>query len=421
MMRAACLRRQKIPYVTTIALVGWCGLAPLYAAPPVVPGPVPAPVLSVPAASQQIPLKVPDKYRTGRFTTPRTLNAPPGFEVSVFAAGLGGRARLMALSGAGDIYISLSEAGQIMVLPDRDKDGVADRRVVFAGGLTRPHGLLFRGNELIVAETGRLISLTDTNGDLKADVQKVLSTDIPPEGQHWSRTVAEGPDGSLYVSVGSSCNVCVESDPRRAAILRFPPTGGPAQVYARGLRNAVGLAIHPVSGEFWATDVGRDLLGDDLPPEELNLIVADGDYGWPYCYGHAIPDPQLGSAERCITTVTPKVAMQAHSTGLGLAFGNNLAFPQAYRDMLYIGFRGSWNRTVPTGYKLVGVSFDPTCNKPSGAPLDILSGWLDAATGVHWGRPVAPLVGADGALYLSDDIAGAVYRITWNEVMPPVP
>lgn len=391
------------------------------------PGPVivppPEPIGTVLGASQEISLKVPDKYRSGAFTSERVLRAPPGFDVSVFAAGLAGRARLMALSPAGDIYISLSEGGKILALPDRNGDGIADRHITFAQGLNKPHGLTFRDTELIVAETGRLLSLRDTSGDLRADVQRVLSTDIPAEGQHWTRTVAQGPDQNLYVSVGSSCNVCLETDERRASILRFPPEGGEAEVYASGLRNAAGLAFHPVSGELWSTDVGQDGLGDDVPPEELNLIVQGGNYGWPHCYGYGTPDRTFGSVELCSTALTPKVAMQAHSTALGLAFGYNLAFPPAYQNMLYIGFRGSWDRTVPTGYKLVGVSFNPQANRPEGGAIDILSGWLDDATGEHWGRPVAPLVGADGALYLSDDIAGAIYRITWNgpPIAPPAP
>lgn len=353
---------------------------------------------------------VPDKYRQDPFREKRFLMAPPGFQISLFAAGLG-KARFMAIGPAGDIYLSVTQEGRILILPDRNKDGVADRVEVFADGLDRPHGLVFRGNELVVAENGRLISLVNTNDDPRADVKTVLSKDIPGGGGHATRTVVQGADGNLYVAAGSSCNVCIEQDPRRAAVMRFPKQGGKGAIHARGLRNSVGLAVHPVTGELWGVDNGRDMLGDDVPPEELNLIVQGADYGWPYCYGNALPDPQFGTQQRCANTRPPAVALQAHSAPLGLAFGQGLAFSEEYQQTLFVALHGSWNRSEPSGYKLVGIAFE--AGKPQGAPFDIISGWL--VDGEPWGRPVAPLVGADGALYVSDDYAGAVYRITYQD------
>lgn len=379
------------------------------------------------APAQKIILEVPEQYRQGPFATKRVLVAAPGVRISVFAADLG-KARFMALSPEGDIYLSVPNSGQILVLPDKNGDGVADEKIVFADGLDRPHGLAFRGRELVVAETGRLISLTDTDADLRANVKEVLSEDIPAGGGHWTRSVVVGPDANLYVSAGSSCNVCIENDPRRAAMLRLSAAGGEAELYARGLRNSVGLVFHPLSGELWAVDNGRDMLGDDLPPEELNQIVQGADYGWPYCYGQGVPDPDFGTAQRCEGTRPPALAMQAHSAPLGIAFGAGLAAPKPYQELLYIAFHGSWNRSVPTGYKLVGVPFEN--GKPAGPAVDIVSGWLEEGKTLgaivnkiaglvnksnEWGRPVAPLVGADGALYLSDDYAGAIYRITWRD------
>ncbi|HKL49009.1 MAG TPA: PQQ-dependent sugar dehydrogenase, partial [Desulfuromonadales bacterium] len=193
--------------------------------------------------------------------------------------------------------------------------------------------------------------------------------------------------------------------------LEFGPGEKEAEIFARGLRNSVGLALHPDTGELWGSDNGRDMLGDDLPPEEINLIRKGSDYGWPYCYGNRTPDPKYDRPDRCKDTTPPQVTMQAHSAPLGIAFGKGLNFPETFQKMLFVGFHGSWNRSVPTGYKLVGIPFEE--GRPVGGPVDIISGWLEGRTA--WGRPVGPLVGPDGALYLSDDRTGAVYRIWFPE------
>lgn len=335
------------------------------------------------------------------------LQIRPGLKISLFVAGLD-RPRMLAFSPAGDLYVSLPQKGQVVVLPDADNDGVADRVVSFADNLDLPHGLTFVDTDLIVAETGRLLRLPDRDGNLKADQVEILSHDLPPGRGHWTRSVTVGPRGDLFVSAGSSCNVCVEEDPRRGTVMRIKSHGGPVEIYAKGLRNSVGLAFHPQTGDLWASNNGRDRLGDDLPPEEINRIVQGGDYGWPYCYGQRIPDPDFGSLERCQTTLPPAVEMQAHSAPLGIAFGYDLDVPERYRSMLYVAFHGSWNRSVPTGYKLIGVPFEG--GQPSGPPEDVVRGWLRGRSA--WGRPVAPVVGPDGALYLSDDRAGVIYRIS---------
>lgn len=355
----------------------------------------------------RVKLDVPAKYRKGVFSKTRYLNVPPGFRVSVFSALLKGP-RMLAVGPDGFIYVSLPKTGEIAVLPDENRDGVADRTVVFASGIIRPHGLAWVGNDLIVAEMNRVTLLRDEDGDLKADVRKIITEDIPSGGVHWTRSVVAGPAGKLYVSAGSSCNACEEDDKRRASIMRFSTGGNGNKVYATGLRNSVGMALHPEKGELWAVDNGRDNLGDDLPPEEINKIIDGGDYGWPYCYGDRTPDPELGSPWRCKNTIPPVVKMQAHSAPLGITFGHKLNFPDGFRDVLYIAFHGSWNRTAPTGYKLVGVPFKD--GKPDGLPFDAVTGWLEGAS--YWGRPVSPVAGSDGALYLSDDYSGAIYRIT---------
>jgi hypothetical protein len=207
------------------------------------------------------------------------VRLPPGFRLETFASGLGAP-RFMAVSPSGDLLVSVPSRGQIVALPDRDGDGRADRAVVYAEGLNRPHGLAFFHGFLYVAETGAVVRFPYRSGDLTGGKSEVVIRDLPSGGGHWTRTLAFGPDGKMYVSVGSSCNVCEERDPRRAAILQFNPDGTGGRIFARGIRNAVGIAFHPQTGELWATDNGRDWLGDDFPPDTI-LVVKDGaHYGW---------------------------------------------------------------------------------------------------------------------------------------------
>jgi len=362
--------------------------------------------IELPSPTNRVTIKVSPKYRRGVFARTRRLMAPPGFKVSVYAARLA-EPRFMATDAAGNIYVSLPSKGMVLAFVDKNRDGVADKRVIVAEGLDKPHGLVFRGSDLIVAETGKLVILRDTNGDLVADVKEVFTDDIPADGNHWTRSLAIGPDNDLYVSVGSSCNACVEDDNRRAAILRF--SSKKADIFATGLRNSVGMAFSPVKNELWAADNGRDFLGDDIPPDELNKIIHGGDYGWPNCYGDRVVDNEIGNAWKCKNTIPPVEKLQAHSAPLGMVFGTGLRMAKELQDALFIAFHGSWNRKTPTGYKVVAVPFSEGRN--AGGPVDFLTGWIDSK-GNAWGRPVDLLVGKDGALYLSDDRAGAIYRIS---------
>jgi glucose/arabinose dehydrogenase len=354
---------------------------------------------------------------TPSWVTAAADGIPPGFALMVYAEGLDGP-RFMAFgpdTGAGPnfeippaaLYVTAIRAGEVVALPDRNQDVLADDKVVFTDGLRSPHGIAWHDGWLYVGETHQVIRLRDTNGDLRADEREVVVPNLPGGEQHFTRTVGFGPDGGLYVSVGSSCDVCKESDPRRAAILRFEPDkGGETTIYARGLRNAVGFTWHPETGEMWATDNGRDWLGDDLPPEELDLIQAGDDHGWPYCYGDRIPDPDMGSEERCAETQPATFDMPAHSAPLGLEFYTGEAFPAEYRGDLFIAFHGSWNRSVPTGYKVVRVRFR------EGRPVameDFVDVWLVGLRVRH--RPVDVKTGPDGALYISDDRGGTIFRL----------
>jgi len=218
----------------------------------------------------------------------------------------------------------------------------------------------------------------------------------------------------MVVSIGSSCNVCIEEDPRRAAVLIYRGSEAKGErVFAKGLRNAVGLAVNPTSGELWAVNNGRDLMGDNLPPEALYVVRDGQDYGWPRCHNGTIIDPDFGSPLACNGVVKPVLDMQAHSAPLGMVFYTGTNFPAEYHGDLFIAFHGSWNRSLPTGYKVIRVPLKG--DRPSGPVEDFATGWLDAQTHRVSGRPVGLAVGPDGGLYVSDDKAGMIYRIIYTQ------
>ncbi len=345
---------------------------------------------------------------SGAETLPHPLTLPKGFRISVFADGLDG-VRMMALSPKGDLTVTQSRSGRVLILPDQNQDGKADRVLVFAKDLDRPHGLAWRDGELYVAETGAVVRLRDADGDGIAETRHMVTSDLPAGGMHWTRTLGFGPDGNMFVSAGSSCNACTEEDRRRASLMRFKPDGTDLTLFARGLRNSVGFAWHPVTGELWATDNGRDRLGNDVPPDELNRITFGGHYGWPYCYGDRHADPSFKEAEFCARSVPMTLGFQAHSAALGMAFYTGEQFPAEYRNDAFVAFHGSWDRQPPTGYKVVRVRFKD--GKPTGYE-DFATGWLRGGKG--WGRPVDVLVAPDGALFVTDDGGGRIYRITYH-------
>lgn len=340
------------------------------------------------------------------------LDVPPGFAVNIFAERLAGP-RFIRFGPEGALYVAERGADRVVRLVDGDGDGVAEQRTVFAADLPSPHSLVWQRGAWYVGVPSGVVRLADTDADGVADVRRVLVDDYPTSG-HSTRTVEFLPDGRMVVAVGSSCNVCNESDPRRAAILVYdgPQEGQGERIFARGLRNAVGLAVHPETGELWATNNGRDLLGDDLPPEALYVVRDGADYGWPRCHNGRLVDPDYGFPGACREVAVPVLDMQAHSAPLGLVFYTGTNFPADYRGNLFIAFHGSWNRSVPTGYKVVRLPLD---GSRAGAALqDFASGWLDPQSGRAAGRPVGLAVGPEGALYVSDDKAGLIYRIRYD-------
>ncbi|MCP2013835.1 glucose/arabinose dehydrogenase [Deinococcus sp. HSC-46F16] len=339
-----------------------------------------------------------------------TLKAPDGFKVTMYADGFQ-QPRFMAVAPNGDVLLSDSRAGTVVVLPDRDRNGRSDRQIVFASGLNRPHGLAFHGGFLYVANTDGVVRFRYANGQTKASgaAQRVVS--LPPNGGHWTRTVAFGPDGRMYVSVGSNCNVCEETDARRAAVWVYDADGKNGKPYATGLRNAVGLEWF--GGTLHATNNGRDMLGDDLPPEGFYKLRAGGFYGWPYCYtvkaGQAqVWDKDFGQKSAAVCkSATPAFALTtAHSAPLGLAFYTGKTFPSTYRGQMFAALHGSWNRSEKSGYKVV------TVNPQTGQVRDFLTGFLRGAEVL--GRPVDPVVARDGALLVTDDGEGRVWRVQYT-------
>lgn len=336
------------------------------------------------------------------------LAVPEGFEAQLFAEGLAGP-RGLAFGPDGGLYAALSGDGRVVVLPDRNGDGQADAVTTVIEGLNRPSGIAWRGDDLWVAEMTRVIRLEGPIVSYPRSDYAIVVRELPAGG-HWTRTLLMDPSGSgFFLAIGSSCDVCREDDPRRGAIVRYNLDGSGESIWASGLRNAVGLAFSPETGELWATDSGRDWLGDDLPPDELNAVRPGGDYGWPYCYGARVANPEFADTSRCDGTEPPIMTFPAHSAPTGIAFYTGDQFPPEFRGDAFVALHGSWNRSVPAGYKVVRVRI--AAGRPEALEV-FASGWL-ATGGRIGGRPVQPLVGPDGALYVSDDSGGRVWRIAY--------
>ncbi len=343
----------------------------------------------------------------------RRMHVPEGFSIGIFAQGIS-NARFLRFTSAGDLLVSSPRESTIFLLArDADGDGRADAVRPLLRGLDRPHGMDFLGEWLYVAEMGAVkrvrydAAARATRGELETVV-----SDLPRGGNHVTRTLRFGPDGWMYVSVGSSCNVCIERDPRRAAIVRYRPDGTGEELYATGLRNAVGFDWQPESGALFATDNGRDLLGDDFPPCELNRVERGGFYGWPFANGNRVPDPDFGAGheDRVRSSQPPVHGFVAHTAPLGITFYRGESFPERYRNAAFVAQHGSWNRTRKSGYRVVLLQWDGATGAIRESDF-VLGFELDEDV---IGRPVDVLDGPDGALYISDDYAGAVYRVTYE-------
>lgn len=350
------------------------------------------------------------------------LKLPPGFSIRIFASGLSAP-RVLTQDPAGRLLVSIPSSGKVVAF-DKKNDGSFDPRPIETlKGLNYPHGLAFEcpgtasgGCRLFVGETDAVRSF-DYDPKTGKATNPVMILDLPSGGNHITRTlkIIKTTDGDkLLISVGSSCNVCNEKDWRRAKILIANLDGSGLRTYASGLRNSVFMADDPVTGQLWAADMGRDLLGDDIPPDEINIIVDGKDYGWPYCYGKQIQDKNFdasaAAAKLCQDSVPSHIDIQAHSAPLGLAFVPKEGWPAAYSRSFLVAYHGSWNRSVPTGYKVVRYDLDEAGDVLS--TEDFITGWLtkDGALG----RPVGLLALPGGKLYISDDKAGVIYEVTYK-------
>lgn len=349
-------------------------------------------------------------------SAPAPLKTPPGFTITILAKDVPG-ARVMVFDTAGNIWLSQTKEGIISRLTI-NQGRLTDQDIVLRG-LKNPHGLAFDPQDpevLYIAEETR-ISKTTIKSGIPSSLQKII--DLPSGSRHFTRTLGFGPEGRLYVSIGSTCNVCQEDDPLHAAIYSLNKDGGDLRQVAKGLRNSVFFVWNDKDKKMWATEMGRDLLGDNTPPDEINVIDTNAtstlNFGWPICYGQNIHDTNFDKntyfRNPCQEPFeTPsQIDLQAHSAPLGLAFvPAAFSWPEEYRGNLLVALHGSWNRSVPTGYKVVRLILD-AAGKSIGQE-DFISGWLTEAGAI--GRPVDLVFDAAGSLYVSDDKAGVIYKIT---------
>ena len=337
------------------------------------------------------------------------IQLPPGFHIALYTDKVPG-ARSLTQGPSGVVFVGTRSQGTIYaVLPGRDQK--ADRVLTFARGLDTPNGVAFRGDSLYVAEVSRILRFDGIAAWLGKPEGKlspvVVRADLPKDRSHGWKFIRFGPDGWLYVPIGAPCNVCEENDPRYASITRMKPDGGTFEIFARGIRNSVGFDWQPGTRELWFTDNGRDMLGDEVPPDELNRAPRQGlQFGFPYCHGSGIPDPEFGKGHPCSQFTPPAMLLGPHVAALGMRFYTGTMFPPRYRGAVFIAEHGSWNRRSKLGYRVSVVRVQGS----KAVSYDTFAGtWLQGQR--TRGRPVDVEVMPDGALLISDDDTGALYRI----------
>lgn len=337
------------------------------------------------------------------------IKLPAGFSISLYADNVPD-ARSLALSSSGTLFVSTRKDGRVYALQDRNQDGVAERRYVLAENLDMPNGIAFHKGDLYVAEMSRILRYKNIEAHLKQPTKpQVIYDMLPTERHHGWRYLGIGPDEKLYVSVGAPCNVCDKAG--YAEIKRLSLDGKQIETYARGIRNSVGFSWHPVTRDLWFTDNGRDHLGDDQPADELNVVTQAGQhFGFPYCHGGDLSDPVYGRQKSCRDYMAPVQKLGAHVASLGMRFYTGSQFPKPYQHQIFIAEHGSWNRSIKTGYRISMVKID---QQASVSYTTFASGWLQDEQA--WGRPVDVQVDPAGALLVSDDKAGVIYRIHYRQ------
>lgn len=346
---------------------------------------------------------------TGASIPLHNLQLPPGFKISLFAEDVD-NARAMALGDNGVLFVGSRRAGKVHAVVDTDKDGVADEVKLIARNLKMPSGLAFRNGSLYVGAVSTIYRYDNIEARLDNPPEPVVITDdLPTDEHHGWKYLGFGPDGKLYVPVGAPCNVCDEAG--YSVIKRMNADGSDVEDYALGVRNSVGFDWHPDTRDLWFTDNGRDWLGDDRPPCELNHASQAGQhFGFPFCHGDDIVDPEFGQGRACSEFSAPAQKLGAHVAPLGMRFYRGDMFPDKYRSQIFIAEHGSWNRSEKSGYRITLVELDGN-QAVSYEPF--VTGWLDGDE--SWGRPVDLLLMPDGSMLISDDKAGAIYRITYSQ------
>lgn len=343
------------------------------------------------------------------------IKLPPGFKIEVYAANVPG-ARSMTLSPSGIVFVGTRE-GEVYAVVDKNRDNQGDEAISIAQGLNMPNGVAFRDGSLYVAEVSRVLRFDNIESRLMNPPRPVVVNDtFPKETHHGWKFIRFGPDGMLYVPVGAPCNVCEKEDKRYGSIMRMKPDGSGLEIFAKGIRNTVGFDWDPLTKELWFTDNGRDMLGDDIPPDELNHAPRTGmHFGFPYFHGKGIPDPDLSGERNPEEFNPPAMELGPHVASLGMRFYTGDMFPKEYRNHIFIAEHGSWNRSTPIGYRVTLVRIEGG----RAAKYEVFAeGWLPRGTA--WGRPVDVQVMPDGALLVSDDMERVIYRISYiGEINAP--
>ena len=338
------------------------------------------------------------------------INLPAGFSIAYFAENVEG-ARSLALSPNGIVFVG-TRGDKVYAVVDSNKDAKAETAIVVDSGLNQPNGVAVYNGDLYVAEISRVIKYANIEATYANNpTYTVVNDTFPTDTHHGWKFIAFGPDNKLYVPVGAPCNVCLRDDDERyASIMRMDPDGSNLEVYSEGIRNTVGFDWHPSTNELWFTDNGRDMMGDDVPPDELNRAPSSGlHFGFPYWHGLNVPDPTHGAGHNAGEYTLPVQELGPHVAALGMRFYTGLMFPAQYQNQIFIAEHGSWNRSTPIGYRVMLVKL----NGNAATSYEVFAdGWLK--NGTAWGRPVDVQEMPDGSLLVSDDRADAIYRITYN-------
>lgn len=362
-----------------------------------------AAVSSVPPSSMASPDSLFRKYQLDK------IKLPSGFSISVFAEVP--NARSMCWGDNGTLFVGNREESSVYAVVDENKDGRAERVYTIASGLNTPTGVAFKNGNLYVAEISRILRFDAIEEHLQnPPAYKVVYDKFPTDTHHGWKFIAFGPDGKLYVPVGAPCNVCEKDNPVYSSITRMNDDGSGFEVYAHGVRNSVGFDWHPQTKALWFTDNGRDMLGDNRPTDELNIAPQPGmHFGFPYCHQGDIPDPEFGKGKSCDNYTPPAMKLTPHGASLGIRFYTGNQFPAEYQNHAFIAEHGSWNRTDPIGYRIMQVKVEN--GKPT-QYIPFATGWL-GQDGKAIGRPADVELAPDGALLVSDDKGGAIYRIAY--------